>query len=183
MLMRSPVHPALMRWALREEPTGRRRLAAAYLTAAAGAATGLVIIAITLLATRHCQTTGGAGLGCIGWFFRGFGLSFVGGVVVSAGLAIFIKLGFRYVAGLLAFAAPVLLISQLLSIFGAEPKPYVLFALVGVPAAASWLSARLRTAPASGPAPVAAPAANPRRSDPSPRPRPHLAPTARKVKV
>lgn len=155
MLMRSPVHPALMRWALREEPTGRRRLAAAYLTAAAGAATGLVIIGITLLATRHCQTTGGADLGCIGWFFRGFGLSIVGGVVATAGLAIFIKLGFRYVAGLLAFAAPVLLIGQLLSILGAEPGRYVLFALVGVPAAASWLSARVGVVPEAEPASLA----------------------------
>lgn len=186
MLMRSPVHPSLMRWALREEPTGRRRLALAYLTAAVGAVTSLVIIGITLVLTRQCQATEGAEPGCLAGFFHGLCLSIIGGLVVTSGLAAFIKLGLRYVAGLLAFAAPVLLIAQLLSILGTESGQYVLAALVGVPAAASWLSARLRTTPASRPALApdrAARVAEPDRSDLSPRLRPHLSPTAHKVKV
>lgn len=171
MLMRSPVHPSLARWALREQPTGRHRVALAYLTAAVGAAISLVIIGVTLLSTRHCQLTGGANLGCLAGFFHGLGLSVIAGLIVVSGLAVFIKLGLRFVAGLLAFAAPVLLCAQLLSILGVEPRPYVLVALVGVPAAASWLSERLHSAPAAGPA------------APSPGPRRLPAPTSRKVKV
>ena len=165
MLMRSPVHPSLARWALREQPTGRRRVVAAYLTATAGAATSIVIIGITLLSTRHCQVTGGADLGCLAGFFHGLGLSIIGGLIVTSGLAVFLKLGLRYLAALLALVAPVLLIAQLLALFGVEARPYALIALVGVPAVAGWLAGRMvDTARPDQPAPVVGKAAATRAS-------------------
>ena len=156
MLMRSPAHPSLMRWALRDEPAGRHRFVIAYLTVAAGTGTSLVIMGITVLTTRSCQFVSGVDPGCMAGFFHGLGLSILGGLTVTCGLAVFVKLGLRFVAGLLALAAPVLLITQLFSIFGAEPRPYVLIALIGVPAAASWLSGLLRPDPDPQPAALTA---------------------------
>lgn len=147
MLMRSPVHPSLMRWALRPEPAGRRRLILAYLTAAAGSLAGLIIFGITLLVSRHCQLSGSAGPGCLATFFRGFGLSIIVGAIVTVGVSIIVKLGLRYVLSLLAVTAPVLCSTQLLSLTGVESRPYALIALVAVPAVAAWISRRLLRGP------------------------------------
>lgn len=143
MLMRSPVNPSLLRWELRPEPAGRRRLAAAYLVAASGAAAGSAVIGVTLLAGRHCRSGGPDSFGCMAPFFQGLGLSIIAGLVVTLGLSILVKLGLRFVLSLLALAAPVLLISQLLSILGIESRPYALSAMAAVPAAAAWISARV----------------------------------------
>lgn len=150
MLMRSPVHPSLMRWVLRPAPVGRHRLAVAYLTAAAGSVVGLLIFAVGLRVAHRCQVAQGQGqdpvdgFSCLSPLFHGIGLAVVACAVVTLGLSIFTKLGIGYVAGLVAFTAPVLLVTQLLSIFGAEPRPYALIALLAVPAAASGLTALLR---------------------------------------
>lgn len=143
MLMRSPVSPSLMRWELRPEPAGRRRLAAAYLAAACGAAAGSTILGLTVVVARQCRSGGPDGFGCMASFFHGLGLAVIGGLVVTLGVAILLKLGVRFVLALLALAAPVLLAGQLFSILGIESRPYALIALVGVPAAAAWLSARV----------------------------------------
>lgn len=146
MLMRSPVHPSLMRWMLRPEPAGPRRVAAAYLDAAAGVATFLIVVRITVLVTDHCQRDPITGAACLAGYFRGVGLAIIGGLLVTVGLAIFLKLGLRFAIGLLGLAAPVLLIGQLLSLAGA-PWPYALIALAAVPALAAWLTARLFPTP------------------------------------
>lgn len=143
MLMRSPVNPSLLRWELRPEPAGRRRLAAAYVAAASGAAAGSAVIGLTLLAGRHCRSTGTDGFGCMAPFFQGLGLSILAGLVVTLGLSFLLKLGLRFVMTLLALAAPVLLVTQLLSILGIESRPYALIAMAAVPAAAAWISARV----------------------------------------
>lgn len=147
MLMRSPVHPSLMRWALRPEPAGRRRLALAYLIAALGSAAAAIVLGITLLVTRQCQVGTPSGFGCMTPFFDGIGFSILAGLLVAAGFSVFVRLGVRFVAGLVAVAAPVLMISQLLSILGVESRPYALIALLSVPAVASWVSGRVLRQP------------------------------------
>lgn len=143
MLMRSPVSPSLMRWELRPEPAGRRRLGAAYLAAASGAAAGSATLGLTVLVARQCRSGGPDGFGCMAPFFHGLGLSIVACLVVTLGFAVLLKLGLRFVLALLALAAPVLLAAQLLSILGLESRPYALIAMLGVPAGAAWLSARV----------------------------------------
>lgn len=150
MLMRSP-HPSLLRWALHPEPAGRRRLVAAYLTATAGLVAALIVLGITYLVVRQCQTGGATGFGCMSPFFRGLGVSIIAGLVVTVGASVVVKLGLRFVLGLLAFAAPVLLVTQLLSILGVESRPYALIVLAGVPAAASWISGRMLREPQPSP--------------------------------
>jgi len=151
-----------MRWVLRPAPAGRRRLAASYLTAAAGAAVGLSILAITVVTHRSCRATGGIGAvvgsGCLSSYFHGIELAILGCTVVILGLSIFTKLGVRYAATLAAITAPVLLITQLLALTGGAPGSYALLALIVVPAAASWLSARMtRSGPEEQPVLLARP--------------------------
>lgn len=154
MLMRSPVSPSLLRWELRPEPAGRRRLALGYAAAASGTAVGTAVLGVTIMVTRQCRSTGSDGFGCMAPFFHGLGLSIVGGLIATLTVAILLKLRLRFVLALLALAAPVLMATQLLSIFGVEPRPYALIAMVGVPAAASWISARLLPdQPSAPPAP------------------------------
>lgn len=143
MLMRSPVSPSLLRWELRPEPVGRRRLTAAYLAAASGAAAGSAVVGTTILVTRQCRSGGPDGFGCMAPFFHGLGLAVIAGLIVTLGVAVLMKLGVRFVLTLLALAAPVLLATQLLAILGTEPRPYALIAMVAVPAAAAWISARV----------------------------------------
>ncbi|GAB3922717.1 hypothetical protein GCM10011575_43630 [Microlunatus endophyticus] len=141
------MHPSLMRWVIRPAPDGRRRLAAAYLTAAAGAGVGLSILATTVFARGYCRAPDGngilAGLECLSSYFHGIELSILGCTAVVLGLSILTKLGVRYAVTLVAITAPVLLITQLLALTAGVPGPFALLALVAVPAAASWLSARM----------------------------------------
>ncbi|QGN33549.1 hypothetical protein [Microlunatus sp. Gsoil 973] len=137
------MHPSLMRWMLRPEPTGRRRFAAAYLNAAAGTAVFLIIFGITMLATDSCQRDPVTGAACLAVYFRGVVLAIIGGLLATLGFAIFLKLGLRFAIGLVALAAPVVLIIQLLSLSGVHPWPYALAVLAGVPAAAAWFTGRL----------------------------------------
>jgi hypothetical protein len=148
VLMRSPVHPAIIRWTLRPEPSGRRRLALAYACCAAGGAVAITVLAITSRAAGRCTDQG---FGCLSIFFRGVGTAVLLGLITLLACVAISKLGLLFLLAVIGFGVALSLVGVRLIQLGAPVLPTLLVLLVGVPGLASAYSGIAnRTAASTG---------------------------------
>jgi hypothetical protein len=137
--MRSPEPLVFLRWQLHPRPTGRRRFAAAYLTALSATAISSVIISLAHLMSTSCSTQG---IACLSVYFRGIGIGVVAGVGALLAGTIMLKLGGRF---FLVLAASIPLVALIAALLHATPLawPAMIIFASAVPAAATWLSEKL----------------------------------------